>query len=73
MTLLVMAKETSERNTYSVRIRPALIKRLRHVAVEEERPFAELLEQAIEDFLERHDQALRAGKGKKGKKDAPGC
>ena len=72
MKLLVMAKEGPERSTYSVRLRPALIKRLRHVAVEEERPFAELLEQAIEDFLAKYGQAPRTGKGKKGKKDAPG-
>jgi len=66
----VMKKEGPERSTYSVRLRPSLIKSLRHMAVEEERPFSALLEQAIEDYLVKHGQARQAGKGKKGKRDS---
>jgi predicted transcriptional regulator len=66
----VMKKAGPERSTYSVRLRPSLIKSLRHAAVEEERPFSELLEQAIEDFLAKYEQARQAEKGKKGKRDS---
>jgi len=69
MNLAVMKKEGPERNTYSVRLRPSLIKKFRHVAVEEERPLSDLLEQVIEDFLARYDQAQKIGKGRKGGKN----
>jgi len=69
MKLSVMKKEGPERSTYSVRLRPSLIKKFRHVAIEEERPLSDLLEQAIEDFLAKHDQAQKTGKGRKGKKN----
>jgi hypothetical protein len=67
-----MKKEGPERSTYSVRLRPSLIKRFRHLAIEEERPFSDLLERAIEDFLAKYGKAPKGGKGKKGKKKAPG-
>jgi predicted transcriptional regulator len=66
----VLKKEGPERSAYSVRLRPSLIKSLRHAAVEEERPLSALLEQAIEEFLARYEQARQAGKGKKGKRDS---
>jgi len=66
----VMKKEGPERSTYSVRLRPSLVKSLRHAAVEEERPLSELLEWAIEDFLVKCDRAHQTGKGKKGKRDS---
>lgn len=65
-----MKKEGPERSTYSVRLRPSLIKRFRHAAVEEERPLSALLEQAIEEYLAKYGQAPQTGKGKKGKKDS---
>ena len=65
-----MKKEGPERSTYSVRLRPSLIKRFRHAAVEEEKPLSTLLEQAIEEFLVKYDQARQTGKGKKGKRDS---
>ena len=66
----VLKKEGPERSAYSVRLRPSLIKSLRHAAVEEERPLSALLEQAMEQFLARYEQSRQTGKGKKGKRDS---
>ncbi len=49
-------KDEDKRRTYSVRLRPSVIKRLRHLAIEREETLSELLEKAIEDLLAKHDQ-----------------
>lgn len=46
--------ETSERKTFSVRLRPEIMKKVKLLAVEEEKPLAELLEQAIEELLVKY-------------------
>ena len=48
---LHMSNEDEARRTYSVRLLPSVIKRLRHLAVEEERTLSDLIEKAIEDLL----------------------
>ncbi|MDA8171752.1 MAG: ribbon-helix-helix domain-containing protein [Nitrospiraceae bacterium] len=53
----------SDRRTYSVRLRPEIIKKLRILAVESEKQPSILLEEAIEDLLKKHSA------GKKGKKE----
>jgi len=65
-------KDTSQRETYSVRLRPSVIKSLRHLAIEEEKPLSELLEQAIEDLLAKHAQKLPSRDQKKGNKKGSG-
>ena len=65
-----MKKPAPERNTYSVRLRPSLIKLFRHVAIEQETPFSALLERAMEEFLAKHGQARETGKAMKRKKDS---
>jgi len=56
-----MSEKTNERKTYSVRLRPEVMKKVKLMAVEEEKPLAELLEEAIEDLMKKY------GKGRKEK------
>jgi hypothetical protein len=49
-----------------------VIKSLRHLAIEEEKPLSELLEQAIEDLLAKHAQKLPSRDQKKGNKKGSG-
>lgn len=51
----------TERKTFSVRLRPDIMKSLKILAVEEEKPLAELLEQAIDDLLKKHGKSKRVG------------
>lgn len=51
----------TERKTFSVRLRPDIMKSLKLLAVEEETPLAELLEQAIEELLMKHGKSKRGG------------
>ena len=53
-----------ERRTYSVRLRPEVMKKVRFLAVESEKPVSELLEEAIDDLIKKHS----AGKKAKAKK-----
>lgn len=43
-----------ERKVFSTRIDHDLIKELKHLAVDEERPLNDLLEEAIQDLLEKY-------------------
>ncbi|MDA8089310.1 MAG: ribbon-helix-helix domain-containing protein [Nitrospiraceae bacterium] len=43
-----------ERRTYSVRLMPEIMKKLRFLAVESERPVSDLLEEAIEDLIKKN-------------------
>lgn len=51
-----------DRRTYSVRLQPEIMKKLRFLAVESEKPVSELLEEAIVDLVAKHS------KGRKGQK-----
>ena len=44
-------KNTLERKTYSVRLRPEILSRLRHFAIDEHASMSDLLEEAIKDLL----------------------
>ena len=43
----------SERNTFTVRIRPDLMKAMKMLSVEKETTMSDLVEGAIEDFLKK--------------------
>ena len=43
-----------ERKVFSTRIDQGLIKELKHLAVDEERPLNDLLEEAIQDLLMKY-------------------
>ena len=49
-----------ERRTYSVRLRPEVMKKLRFLAVEGERAVSELLEEAIDDLVAKHSPGKKA-------------
>ena len=49
-------KDESRRRTYSVRLQPSVMKKLRHLAVEKEKTLSDLIEQAIEELLDKHHQ-----------------
>ncbi len=51
-----------ERRTYSVRLMPDIMKKLRFLAVESERPVSELLEEAINDLLKKHSAGKKTKK-----------
>ena len=43
-----------EKKMFSSRVDPSLIKALKHLAVDFERPLADLIEEAISDYLLKH-------------------
>jgi predicted transcriptional regulator len=43
----------SERNTFTVRIRPDLMKAMKMLSVEKDTTISDLVEEAIQDFLKR--------------------
>jgi predicted transcriptional regulator len=45
----------SEKKVFSTRIDDDLLKKLKHLAVDEEQSIGALLEKAIRDFLQRHE------------------
>ena len=45
-----------ERKVFSTRIDQDLIKELKHLAVDEERPLNDLLEEAIQDLLMKYER-----------------
>jgi len=47
--------DTSKRLTYSIRIRPDVMDRMRHLAVDEHVTLSSLIERALEELLERHE------------------
>lgn len=57
-----MGEKTNERKTYSVRLRPGVMKKVKLMAVEKEKPLSALLEEAIEDLIKKYDKE-RKGKG----------
>ena len=57
--------DAPKRQTYSVRLRPEVIDRLRHFAIDEHALLSDLLERAIEDLLDKAGQNI-SGRGKIG-------
>ncbi|MGD0659811.1 MAG: ribbon-helix-helix protein, CopG family [Syntrophorhabdales bacterium] len=53
--------DAPKRQTYSVRLRPEVIDRLRHFAIDEHASLSDLLERAIEDLLEKAGRTSREG------------
>jgi hypothetical protein len=50
---MVKARENLPRVTYSMRLKPDLLKQLKHVAVDEEKTVGELVEEGISLVLEK--------------------
>lgn len=50
------AKDDIKRESYSVRLDPALIRRLKHIAVDRKQPISSLIEEAIRGLLEKHKE-----------------
>jgi len=44
---MVKSKDNIERITYSVRLNPELLKKLKHLCIEENKPIGELIEEGI--------------------------
>lgn len=55
-------EKANERRTYSVRLRPDVMKKIKLMAVEEEKPLSALLEEAIDDLINKYGKE-RKGKG----------
>lgn len=51
---MVKAKDDTKRESYSVRLRPDIIQRLKHVAVDEKKSVSELIEEGIEELLKKY-------------------
>ena len=51
---MVKPKDDAKRESYSVRLRPKLIKQLKHLAVDENKAVSQLIEEGIEDLLKRY-------------------
>jgi len=45
-----------ERKNITTSLEIKLVKRLKHLAVDMDKPFNDLLEQAIKDFLKKHEK-----------------
>jgi hypothetical protein len=54
--LMVKAKDGSDRQTYSVRLRPEVWKQLRHLAVDEEKTVGEVIEAGIGLLLQKKEK-----------------
>jgi len=52
--------DTSKRLTYSIRIRPDIMDKMRHLAVDEHVTLSSLIERALEELLERHEAFVRS-------------
>jgi predicted transcriptional regulator len=50
----------AERKVLSTRIDQDLIKELKHLAVDQDRPLNDLLEEAIQDLLAKHRKKAKA-------------
>ncbi len=51
---MVKAKDEVKRESYSVRLDPALIQELKHVAVDEKKPVSTLIEEGIRIVLKKY-------------------
>ncbi len=49
-------KDDIKRESYSVRLRPDLIKQLKHLAVDEDKAVSELIEEGIEELFKRRSK-----------------
>ncbi|MDH4232893.1 MAG: ribbon-helix-helix domain-containing protein [Nitrospirota bacterium] len=56
---MVKAKDDITRESYSVRLNPDLISRLKHLAVDEKKPISQLIEEGIEDLLKKYSKKGR--------------
>jgi predicted transcriptional regulator len=51
---MVKSKDDVERISYSVRVDPDLIKDLKHIAVDENKPVSTLIEEGIRLIIKKH-------------------
>jgi hypothetical protein len=51
----------STKKTFSTRIETARLKELKHLAVDEDKSIGVLLEEAIEDLIEKYEKKKRKG------------
>lgn len=56
---MVKAKVIAQRETYSVRLDPELVNRLKHQAVDEKKTISELVEEGIRLLLERRAKTTK--------------
>ena len=54
---MVKSRDDIERESYSVRLNPELIRQLKHVAVDEKKSMSQLIEEAIALLLQKHKKA----------------
>lgn len=52
----------SEKKTYSVRLKPELMKEIRLLAVNKERPLTDIMEEAMTDLLRKYGAEKKAEK-----------
>ena len=55
----------SDKRTFSVRLRPDVMKKIRLLSVEKEEPLSDLLEEAINDLIAKYSVELRKEKKSK--------
>jgi len=62
-----MARPQSDiqRTQTGLRLKPDLVKALKHIAIDSGRPYNSLVEEAIEDYLFKHGHAVPASQVKK--------
>jgi len=53
---MVKAKDDIPRESYSVRLKPELVRQLKHLAVDERKPVSQLIEEGIEELLRKYSK-----------------
>lgn len=56
---MVKAKDDVKRESYSVRLKPEVINKLKHLAVDEKKAISQLIEEGIEDLLKKYSKAKK--------------
>ncbi len=59
---MVKAKDGAERQAYTVRLRPDILKQIKHMSVDENRTVGELIEEGITLVLEKRNRTNLKGK-----------
>jgi predicted transcriptional regulator len=56
---MVKATDEEKRESYSVRLRPDLIQKVKHLAVDEKKSVSQIIEEGIEDLLKKYAKSKK--------------
>ena len=49
----------SEKKMFATRIDPAILKELKHLSIDAEKPISDLTEEAIQDLLKKYEKSVK--------------